>query len=111
MMMMMVEGTAGRRGRSMRGRRSNTVMEGADIGLSRPSPTRPPQTQSLVMRCLVISNPSSNYCFILSVIKLVFSFCLVYMYVHVVLLNGKCQVIFMSSYAFFFLLNVVNDFD
>jgi hypothetical protein len=24
------------------------------------------------------------------------------MYVHVVLLNGKCQVIFMSSYAFFF---------
>jgi hypothetical protein len=93
MMMMVVEGTAGRRGRSMRGRRSNTVMEGAGIGLSRLSVTRPPQTQSLVMRCLVISNPSSNYCFILSVIINFFFF--FGLYVYVVLLKGKCQVFFM----------------
>jgi len=62
-MMMIVEGTAGHLGRSMRGRRSTVTTEGADIGLSRRS-----VTQCLVMRCLVISNPSSNYCFILSVL-------------------------------------------
>ncbi|CAJ2639696.1 unnamed protein product [Trifolium pratense] len=57
MMMMIVEGTAGRRGRSMRGHLSNTITGGAGIGLSRPIVThQPPQTQSLVMRCLVTNS-------------------------------------------------------
>lgn len=62
-MMMIVEGTADHLGRSMIGRRSTVTTEGADIGLSRRS-----VTQCLVMRCLVISNPISNYCSILSVL-------------------------------------------
>ncbi|KAJ1407934.1 SMAD/FHA domain superfamily [Sesbania bispinosa] len=51
----MVEGTAGRRGRGTRGRRSIIAMGGAGTGLRRHSVTRP-RTQSLVMRCPVTNS-------------------------------------------------------
>lgn len=54
------EGVTSRRGRGKRGRRSVTAMGGAGIGLSLRHVTMlPPRMQNHVMRCPVISNPSS----------------------------------------------------
>ncbi|KAJ1441384.1 SMAD/FHA domain superfamily [Sesbania bispinosa] len=55
----MVEGTAGRRGRGTRGRRSIIAMGGAGTGLRRHSVTRP-RTQSLVMRCPVTNSSGAE---------------------------------------------------